>query len=439
MATNPLHTASVRDVEDHEHFSLGFTKVEEEEPKPPTDNSFLVTVFLILNTMIGSGILNQPQVFMASGIFGALIIFALGSFFTWLGLVVLVDAGTSVKICHYSELAKFAMGRRGEWWADFFIVLYSFGGLMSYIDIVGGTSSDLFQGWGCTANFCQVLSTTSFFIFIFDLPLCLVRFYGHYGLISVISMASIFSVLCLVIIGGPVVSQYKGPITLANPLGTMAKMGSVLFAIGCAPATFHAYNGMKDTSPANWNSVSTHAVVIGALSCCVMGIAGYLVFGSATHGEIISNFPPIVAGPFKILLVAHLILYIPIDFVIMRFSFIRLLGHTQGELPFIQHAIVTVLMLAAPLILVLIMRASGFSEGAAFGFILDFTGGVAASFTCYIFPAVIYLKVVPSLTAKYYWPAWAMLLFGIFAAITVPIMNILIMNGNVTYSSGGTY
>ena len=433
---NPIHAASVRDVEESDNASLGLVKGEEEEPKPPTDNSFAVTVFLILNTMIGSGILNQPQVFMASGIFGALIIFVLGSTFTWLGLVVLVDAGAAVKIYHYSELAKFVMGRTGEWWADFFIVLYSFGGLMSYIDIVGGTSSDLFQSWGCNANFCQVLSTTSFFIFIFDLPLCLVRFYGHYGVISVISMISIFSVLCLVVIGGPVVSQYSGPITLANPLGTMAKMGSVLFALGCAPATFHAYNGMKETSPTNWTRVSTHAVVIGALLCCVMGIAGYLVFGSATHGEIISNFPPIVSGPFKVLLVVHLILYIPIDFVIMRFSFIRLLGHTHGELPFFQHAVVTILMLAAPLILVLIMRASGFTEGAAFGFILDFTGGVAASFTCFIFPAVIYLKSVPFATAKYYWMSCAMFLFGIFAVITVPIMNILILNGNVGNSSG---
>jgi Transmembrane amino acid transporter protein len=155
--------------------------VFDEPIKPPNSNSFVTTIFLILNTMIGSGILNQPQVFRYSGILGGLIMYALASFYSWVGLVVLVEVGFTTGILNYSELAKKAFGFLGEWWLDFFIVLYSFGGLMSYITIVGGTSSELFQSWGCTANFCEVISTTSFFIVVFDLPLCLVRFYGHYG------------------------------------------------------------------------------------------------------------------------------------------------------------------------------------------------------------------------------------------------------------------
>lgn len=133
---------------------------------------------------IGSGILNQPQVFMYSGVLGALIVFAFSAYYTWLGMVILVDVGNRVNILNYSELTKKAFGSIGEKSLDLFIVLYAIGGLMSYITIIGGTSSELFQEWGCTAQFCQVMSTTSFFVFVLDLPLCLVRFYGHYGAYS---------------------------------------------------------------------------------------------------------------------------------------------------------------------------------------------------------------------------------------------------------------
>jgi sodium-coupled neutral amino acid transporter 7/8 len=229
-----------------------------------------------------------------------------------MGMIVLVDVGTTVNILNYSELAKVAFGRTGEWVVDLSIVVYCFGGLMSYITIVGGTSSELFRSWGCTADFCGVLSTTSFFIFVFDIPLCLVRFFGHYGVISIISMISIFSVLILVIIGGPIVNHSDTPILLVSANGTMSKIGSVVFALGCAPATFHAYVGLKNPSTAKWNNVATYSVLIGTFMCLCMGISGYLVFGDAVQGEIISNFPEKISDPFKLLLIIHLILYIPV-------------------------------------------------------------------------------------------------------------------------------
>lgn len=85
-------------------------------------------------------------------------------------------------------------------------------------------------------------------------------------------MASIFLVLGLVVFGGPAVHQTNNPILLVSANGSLAKIGSVVFALGCAPATFHAYVGLQGSTPKKWNNVITHAVTIGALMCCVMGI-----------------------------------------------------------------------------------------------------------------------------------------------------------------------
>lgn len=180
-----------------------------------------------------------------------------------------------------------------------------------------------------------------------------------------------------------------------------------------------------------------------------MGAFGYAVFGEDTKGVIISNFSSTFGAPFKLFLVAHLILYIPIEFVVMRFSLLRLFGHTSGkELPLPVHCIVTVIILAGtvhtvdslyyvisivisvPAALVLILRALGLTQGAAFGFILDFTGGFAASMTSFVIPAAIYLKLTSRPGSKYYWETCAMLRFGCFI---VPTMSILIITGAGTY------
>jgi hypothetical protein len=86
-----------------------------------------------------------------------------------------------------------------------------------------------------------------------------------------------------------------------------------------------------------------------------------------------------------------------------------------------------------PTVLVLILRSVGLAQGTAFGFILDFTGGIAASVTSFVMPALIYLKLIPQANAKWYWHAVAMLLFGIFILFTVPIVNILLIAGSIHY------
>lgn len=54
--------------------------------------------------------------------------------------------------------------------------------------------------------------------------------------------------------------------------GGLRKFGSVVFALSCAPASFHAYKSMEKKTIRDWNEVSAVAVVSGAAMCIVMGI-----------------------------------------------------------------------------------------------------------------------------------------------------------------------
>lgn len=55
----------------------------------------------------------------------------------------------------------------------------------------------------------------------------------------------------------------------------------------------------------------TSSVTLGGVLCYGTGLAGYLAFRGATQGDILDNFTGAVAAFFKILVVVHLILYIP--------------------------------------------------------------------------------------------------------------------------------
>ena len=58
----------------------------------PSNNLF-AELFRLLNSMIGSGILNQPQVYADSGIASAVLMSILAAFLIWLGLILLIDTG----------------------------------------------------------------------------------------------------------------------------------------------------------------------------------------------------------------------------------------------------------------------------------------------------------------------------------------------------------
>jgi len=82
-------------------------------------------------------------------------------------------------------------------------------------------------------------------------------------------------------------------------------------------------------------------------------------------------------------------------------------------------------MLVVTTTVVLLLRDYSLEQGAAFGLILDFTGGIAGSGISYIMPAILYLTLTPKNQAVYYYPCIGMLFFGCFAAVTVPVVSLL--------------
>lgn len=60
-----------------------------------------------------------------------------------------------------------------------------------------------------------------------------------------------------------------------------------------------------------WKAVMERSVVLGGVLCYGTGLMGYMAFRDATEGDILDNFYGIVATCFKVLVVLHLVMYIP--------------------------------------------------------------------------------------------------------------------------------
>lgn len=156
----------------------------------------------------------------------------------------------------------------------------------------------------------------------------------------------------------------------------------------------------------------------------------------AVEGDILAVFETHAADPFKLLLVVHLILYIPVDFVVIRNSLNVFLSisevddHKQPEgttacgLEFMRsnwvHFIVTVSILSSAVLVVLMLAYGGVSNASSFDKILNFTGSIAGGFISFVLPAALYLKVKGQ-NADNSLKAQLLFAFGASIMIIVPI------------------
>jgi sodium-coupled neutral amino acid transporter 11 len=350
-------------------------------PKTPL-NSPTVTIFLLLNSMLGSGMLNQPEVFHNSGLVGGIIGYVIACIASWYGLVVLTEAGMHTNILEYSGLAKAALGKFGETLVDISIVVLGFGGQLGYLIIVGFTTAELLRSWGCPGEVCSNIPVTAVMSALFITPMCLYRHFGHMGILSLFSIVATVGVAFLVWAFGPYEHvQNHTPIgfEIIDTTGLLSSAGSILFAISCTTANFQAFvSTEKEFQNIHyWDIITGISVAGGCFICASMGIVGYISFGNQTEGNILDNFPQHGYDVFKVLMVVHLILYIPINFIIMRYSLVNMCSGMKSEdLSSLYHVLVSVGLVTLSTGIVLLLMGFGYTSGMALTLILNLAGGI---------------------------------------------------------------
>ena len=362
------------------------------------NNSAVSTVFLLLNTMIGSGILVQAYAFSRSGLVLAIFEYIIIGTLNYMGVDILIRCAVASNIFDFPQLASSFLGPWGATAVDASVVMMNAGALLSYILIIGTLIEDIVgdcSDWYCNVGFLTVLPVVGCAI-----PLCLIRNFGHLVMVSYFSVIIVAATIMLVIVGGPVTRARADDdvsYVLGSFSGCVRTIGDIVFALGYITATFHAYNAMENKSVKNFASVSLSTTVIGVLMCFFTGLIGFLSFGEDTQTNILQNFHGPVGAVFKVALIVHLLLYIPGDFVILRHSLLNMFNidvATQPNSTFVGTTLGAMLLVTFIAIMLQLFLASTNS----LAIVVDITGGIAGSMLFFVLPGLCGMKQFRPLT-----------------------------------------
>ena len=207
-------------------------------------------------------------------------------------------------------------------------------------------------------------------------------------------------------------------------------LGSIIFAVGgCAPCTLHVYGSVVHSlkEKTAWRHLTFLAVMAGALLNFAIGLVGYLSFTTQTQSNILSNFTAQGYDVFQILLVLHLLMYIPGDLIILKYNLVKLVsGKKSEDLPFYTNFLIVVIILAIILGTVLGAISSGQTTGFIFSAVLNITGGIGGSTLSFILPGLLYIKVFDNQADRsFHYTAYFVIIFGFIAMCTVILVIVL--------------
>lgn len=348
----------------------------------------------VLCTMMGSGILGFPAVMAQVGLVWTLIILTFFCVLTGASCLMMVESGTKLGVMDYSFLVENALGRRMRYCNDLAVFCMMMGALMSYMNVIG--SLGMRVGLALQPHGFAFINTYPGFMITFAvcfaLPICMKRAYGDLKYVCACSLLCLLSAVVFVSIRGPAESGGLHPIRMwpTSYFQLIKLLGSFAYATSCQAVVCEAHLSLDPESKHMFKYSMWGAAAIGGLLLITMSIAGNLSFGDTVSNNVMMSFSDTPTNAIGYALVTtQLVLYIPSDFVIMRFFSFKLMLMNILQVPTYQYILVTVTLFAIPVSSMASIPLPDVS--GAFQLVLDLTGDLKG-FQCLILPGLVYLK-----------------------------------------------
>jgi len=246
------------------------------------------TIFLIVNTTLGAGLLNFPQAFDKAGGIGTSVIVQLGFLvLITAALVILASCSNSTGTDTMQDMFAGLCGSKSLTFCGICVAVYSFGCCLTFLIIVGDQFDRVFatyygldycHTWYLSRPFVTALSCS-----IFILPLCFFKRLDVLSYASSVGCVTIIYVVWLVIYKSSNEQDSTAPsmkIWPDNGYEVLQIIPIICFAYQSHMTAIPTYACMRDRSL--WKF--TLCAVISMLVCfgayTVVGYFGYATFGS---------------------------------------------------------------------------------------------------------------------------------------------------------------
>lgn len=370
-------------------------------------SSLSTAMFNLVKGIVGAGVLSLPAGVAAFGdakgaILPAVVLIAImGSFsgynFSLIGRVCAVTGATS-----YSEAWEKSVGEKSAWIPAVACLSKTFLAVLAYSMILAETFQGIANSVGLKATRVQSLVTLTATVLY---PLCKMKNLASlapFSLLGIIGM--LLTVVCMAIRyfdGSYALPSGKflesvGKLPVFGTDGAAAALSPNSFILICMLSTafmahFNApkfYNELEDNTLARFNTLvaTSFGVSIAFFSAaCALGFA---TFGKASVGFILSNYSPndSLIGLSRIAVAFALIFTYPLVFVGCRDGFLSLTKvakekQTDSFLNTVTIGLLTCITIAACILKDL-------------SFVMSFGGATLGNSLIYVFPAIMFRKVV---------------------------------------------
>ncbi|KAF2862120.1 glycosyltransferase family 1 protein [Piedraia hortae CBS 480.64] len=267
--------------------------------------SWTSSVVNLVNTIVGAGVLAMPHAMSNMGVaLGILVIL-------WAALTSGFGLYLQTKCARYLERGGssfFALSQitypNAAILFDGAIAVKCFGVGVSYLIIIGDLMPGVAKGLGWHEGQAAYLVDRHFWVTAFMLIVIPLSFLRRLDSLKYTSLVALVSIAYLVVL---VVYHFAAGDTLdrrgevnwmhwQGPVSSLASFPIIVFAYTCHQNMFSVLNEIADDSPRNTASVVVTSVGSAAAIYVLVAITGYLSFGSAVAGNIVSQYIPSTAS-----------------------------------------------------------------------------------------------------------------------------------------------
>ncbi|KAI9089431.1 transmembrane amino acid transporter protein-domain-containing protein [Phlyctochytrium arcticum] len=417
-------------------------------PEGSVLSGVLDATFNFTNSIIGAGIIGLPYAFHQAGfITGTFLLILLTYVVDWTVRLLIIDSKLSGKST-YQDLVWHCFGNRGYIAISIFQFIFAYGAMCAYAVIVGDTIPIVFSQLVSPSSFLYPIITSRRLIIVLctifiSLPLSMYKDISALAKTSAVSLAAILYIIGVVIAAGPALpAEEKGTdrwLTFVDT-GVFQAIGVISFAFVCHHNTFLIFGSLRKPTINRFAIVTHLSTGMSLVACGLLGMGGYIVFTEKTHGNILNNFPNshTLINTARLAFGANMFLTFPLECFVCREVILNSL-YTHPSNPTTGHShpsdfahIVTTLVLTLSAMVIALLTCD-------LGFVLEITGGFAATVLAFILPAACYLK----LTDGPWWDPkrrgkWASIVFGLIVMVLSTGMAIAeLLSGKENHKSCG--
>lgn len=425
-----IEAPSVSVANDIEYFEEDL--LESARPKSGLGSAFMN----MANSIIGAGIIGQPYAFKQAGLLtGIVLLLVLTITVDWTIRLIVKNSKLS-GANSFQATMEHCFGKSGLVAISVAQWAFAFGGMVAFCIIIGDTIPRVLASMFPSLHTIPVLGLLTdrrTIIVLFTLgisyPLSLYRDIAMLAKASSLALVSMVIILVTVLIQGPLApDDLKGPIksSLIINAGVFQAIGVISFAFVCHHNSLLIYGSLRTPTMDRFATVTHWSTSISMIACLVMALAGYLIFGSKTQGNVLNNFPNdnFMVNIARLCFGLNMLTTLPLECFVCREVMTEYYFPAENFNPN-RHLIFTTS---------LVLSAMGMSLITCdLGVVFELVGATSACALAYILPPLCFVK----LTTRRTWEVYAAYVCIAFGCTVMSISLIQAIGKSIRGDPGG--